>query len=252
MSLARIDTAMVLAAGLGTRMRPLTDDRPKALVSVAGRALIDHMLDRLAEDGVRRAVVNIHHHADVLERHLARRKSPEIVISDERKLLLETGGALVKARPLLGEAPVFVCNIDSLWIESAGARSALAALRETWDEARMDALLLLAALPKSMGFEGRGDFTMDAIGRLKRRAFHRVAPFAYTGVQILAPKLLDGFAEERFSANKLWDRALGDPGKPESNRLYGVRLEGVWMHVGDPKARDAAEERLARISRRAK
>ncbi len=238
MSLARVDTAMVMAAGLGTRMRPLTDDRPKALVEVAGRTLLDHTLDRLAEDGVSRAVVNIHHFADQVEAQLAGRLRPTIVISDERGLLLETGGGLVKARPLLGDAPIVVANIDSLWREDPGAPRALATLRAAWDPARMDMLLLLARMDRLLGFHGRGDFHLLPDGRLRRRGDDPSADYAFMGVQIIDPALLDGRAVEPFSTNRIWDEALA------RGRLCGVALEGEWMHVGDPEARDAAEARL--------
>ncbi len=237
-----IDTAMVLAAGLGTRMRPLTNDRPKGLVEVDGRALIDHLLDRFAADGVGRAVVNVHHFADGMEAHLAKRTdAPAIEISDERGCLLETGGALVKARPTLGDGPVFVGNIDSVWLEDAGPATALHVMRSVWDGARMDALLLLAATTRALGYSGRGDFAMDAEGRLSRRVFGRLTPFAYMGVQILHPRLLDGFEEKPFSANALWNAALA------KGRLYGVRLNGHWMHVGDPAAKQRAEAIYARL-----
>jgi MurNAc alpha-1-phosphate uridylyltransferase len=237
--LARVDAAMVMAAGLGTRMRPLTDDRPKALVEVAGKPLIDHLLDRLADDGVDRAVVNVHHFADRMEAHLRERARPNVAISDERGLLLETGGGLVKAAPLLGSDPVFVVNIDSLWVEDSGTPSALAALRASWDPARMDMLLLLARMDRLLGFHGAGDFHLEPDGRLRRRAPDPRAPYAFMGVQIIDPAILVGRAVEPFSTNRLWDEALA------RGRLCGVVLEGEWMHVGDPEAVKAAEARLA-------
>jgi N-acetyl-alpha-D-muramate 1-phosphate uridylyltransferase len=230
-------TAMVLAAGLGTRMRPLTDDRPKALVEVGGRALIDHVLDRLAEAGVMRAVVNVHWFADRLEAHLgARGRGPEIVISDERDLLLETGGGLKKARPLLGDAPVLVANIDSVWIDRGDA---LGDLIRLWDPGRMDAALLLARREGAIGFEGDGDFFLADDGRLTFRGEAPAAPFAYMGVHITRPGYADGGPEGPFSLSPLW-RASAAAG-----RLYGCVLDGDWMHVGDPGARDEAEARLA-------
>ncbi|HRO33179.1 MAG TPA: nucleotidyltransferase family protein [Brevundimonas sp.] len=229
-------TAMVLAAGLGTRMRPLTDDRPKALVDVGGRALIDHVLDRLAEAGVQRAVVNVHWFADRLEAHLkARGRGPEIVISDERAELLETGGGLKKARPLLGDDPVFVANIDSVWIDRG---SALAELIRLWDADRMDAALLLARREGSIGFEGDGDFFLADDGRLGFRGDAASAPYAYMGVHITRPDYADTGPEGPFSLSPLW-RASAAAG-----RLYGCVLDGDWMHVGDPQARDEAEARL--------
>ena len=229
-------TAMVLAAGLGTRMRPLTDDRPKALVDVGGRALIDHVLDRLAEAGVQRAVVNVHWFADRLEAHLkARGRGPEIVISDERAELLETGGGLKKARPLLGDDPVFVANIDSVWIDRG---SALAELIRLWDADRMDAALLLARREGSIGFEGDGDFFLAEDGQLRFRGDATSAPYAYMGVHITRPNYADAGPEGPFSLSPLW-RASAAAG-----RLYGCVLDGDWMHVGDPQARDEAEARL--------
>ena len=235
-------TAMVLAAGLGTRMRPLTDDRPKALVEVGGRALIDHVLDRMAQAGVERAVVNVHWFADRLESHLAARgRGPDIVISDERAELLETGGGLKKARPLLGDDPVFVANIDSVWIDRGDA---LADLVRLWNPETMDAALLLARRDGSIGFEGNGDFFLDdAIsgegGRLTFRGDAPSAPFAYMGVHITRPGYADQGPDGPFSLTPLWRRSAAE------GRLFGCVLDGDWMHVGDPQARDGAEAKLA-------
>ena len=230
-------TAMVLAAGLGTRMRPLTDDRPKALVELAGRSLIDHVLDRLGDAGVARAVVNVHWFADRLEAHLAARgRGPAIVISDERTELLETGGGLKKAAPLLGPDPVYVANIDSVWTDRGDALGDLARL---WDPARMDAVLLLARREGSIGFEGGGDFFLADDGRLTFRGDAPAAPFAYMGVHITRPDYADAGPDGAFSLSPLW-RASSAAG-----RLYGCVLDGDWMHVGDPQARDAAEAKLA-------
>lgn len=228
-------TALVLAAGLGTRMRPLTDDRPKALVELGGRALIDHLLDRLAEAGVARAVVNVHWFADRLEGHLADRQRPAITISDERAELLETGGGLRKAAPLLGTEPVFVANIDSVWIDRGDALGDLARL---WDPERMDAALLLARREGSIGFEGNGDFFLGDDHRLTFRGTAASAPFAYMGVHITRPDYADQGPEGPFSLSPLW-RASAAAG-----RLYGCVMDGDWMHVGDPMARDQAEARL--------
>lgn len=228
-------TAMVLAAGLGTRMRPLTDDRPKALVEVGGRALIDHVLDRLAEAGVSRAVVNVHWFADRLEAHLAGRTSPAVVISDERAELLETGGGLKKAAPLLGPDPVFVANIDSVWIDRGDALGDLVRL---WDPARMDAALLLARREGSIGFEGDGDFFLEPDGMLRFRGEAASAPYAYMGVHITRPDYAAAGPEGPFSLSPLW-RASAAAG-----RLFGCVMDGDWMHVGDPVARDEAEARL--------
>ncbi len=230
-------TAMVLAAGLGTRMRPLTNDRPKALVEVGGRALIDHVLDRLVAVGVETAVVNVHWFAERLEQHLALRSDIKIIISDERAELLETGGGLKKAKPLLGDDPVFVANIDSVWIDRADALSDLVAL---WDEDRMDVALLLARREGSIGFEGAGDFSMDDEGQLTFRGDRAEVPFAYMGVHITRPSYADNGPEGPFSLSPLWR------GSAEQGRLYGTVLDGDWMHVGDPQARDEAEAKLAR------
>ena len=229
-------TAMVLAAGLGTRMRPLTDDRPKALVQVRGRALIDHVLDRLGDAGVERAVVNVHWFAERLEAHLAARTGgPEIVISDERAELLETGGGLKKARGLLGDDPVFVTNIDSVWIDRGDA---LGDLMRLWDRARMDAALLLARREGSIGFEGDGDVFLGDDGRLTFRGDRPSAPFAYRGVHITRPDYADRGPDGPFSLSGLWRQSASE------GRLYGCVLDGDWMHVGDPGARDEAEARL--------
>lgn len=231
-----IKTAMVLAAGLGTRMRPLTDDRPKALVEVRGRALIDHVLDRLVDAGVERAVVNVHWFADRLEQHLkGRGRGPDIVISDERAELLETGGGLRKARPLLGGDPVFVANIDSVWIDRGDALSDLA---RRWNPEIMDAALLLARREGSIGFEGDGDFFLDDDGRLTFRGDAASAPFAYMGVHITRPGYADDGPDGPFSLSPLWRKSAAE------GRLYGCVLDGDWMHVGDPQARDQAETKL--------
>ncbi|MDO1557856.1 nucleotidyltransferase family protein [Brevundimonas sp. 2R-24] len=226
---------MVLAAGLGTRMRPLTDDRPKALVEVDGRALIDHVLDRLAEAGVEEAVVNVHWFADRLETHLTGRERPRILISDERDELLETGGGLKKARPLLGDEPVFVANIDSVWIDRGDA---LGDLIRMWDPDLMDAALLLARRESSIGFEGAGDVFLGEDGRLTFRGEAAEAPYAYMGVHITKPQVVDDGPEGPFSLSPVWRRLAAE------GRLFGAVLDGDWMHVGDPQARDEAEARL--------
>jgi len=224
---------MVLAAGLGTRMRPLTDSVPKPLVKVAGRPLVDHVLDRLVEAGVERAVVNVHHFADQMQQHLSRRTAPQIVISDERGLLLGTGGGVKKALPELGNAPFFHINSDTIWIE--GVKPNLVRLAEAYDATSMDALLLLAPTTESIGYAGRGDFAMAADGRLRKRAEQELAPFVYAGAAILSPSLFSGAPEGEFSLTALFDRAAAE------GRLHGLRLEGLWMHVGSPEAVAAAE-----------
>jgi MurNAc alpha-1-phosphate uridylyltransferase len=224
---------MVLAAGLGTRMRPLTDALPKPLVPVAGKALLDHVLDRLADVGVTTAVVNVHHMADAIEAHLKGRTRPKIVISDERGELLDTGGGVVKALTLLGDAPFFHVNSDTIWIE--GVMPNLNRLAAQFDPDQMDAALLVAATTASIGYEGRGDFAMMPDGRLRRRAEREVAPFVYAGAAILSPKMFAAAPAGRFSLNILFDRSF------EAGRLFGLRLEGTWMHVGTPAAIKAAE-----------
>ena len=231
-----IRTAMVMAAGLGTRMRPLTDDRCKALVEVGGRALIDWTLDKLHAAGVERVVVNIHHFADALSAHLAARRGPEIILSDERERLLDTGGGLVNAKRHFDDAPIFVANIDALWVD--GARAELDRLAAGFDAETMDFRLMLSPMDRNLGFAGPGDFFLDGDGRLERRADRARAPYAYAGVQVMHPRVLGGLNPEPFSTNRLWDAAL------KAGRAYGAPMDAFWMHVGDPEARTAAENRL--------
>ena len=229
-----IKTAMVLAAGHGTRMRPLTNDRAKAMVEVGGKPLIDHMLDRLADAGVERAVVNVHAHADHLEAHLKTRKTgPEIIISDEREALLETGGGMVKALPLLGEEPVLACNIDAIWQEDDAP--IIPSLLNRWDSDIMEDLLLLAPIQRTLGYHGKGDFLFAHDGRLERRGKREAAPYVYAGVQITKLDRLAKEPIEPFSRNRIWNQTL------EAGTIFGHPLDGFWMHVGDPSARDEAE-----------
>jgi MurNAc alpha-1-phosphate uridylyltransferase len=223
---------MVLAAGFGERMRPLTNTLPKPLVQVAGKALLDHVLDRLAEAGVETAVVNVHYLANQIEKHVAARKQPRVVISDERREILGTGGGLIKALPWLGET-FFHVNSDSIWIE--GVHRNLRRLADEFDPARMDALLLLAPSATSIGYSGRGDFTMAPDGRLRGRAEREVAPFVYAGAAILSRSLCDGAPQGPFPLTVLFDRAAA------KGRLHGQRLDGLWMHVGTPDAVGLAE-----------
>jgi N-acetyl-alpha-D-muramate 1-phosphate uridylyltransferase len=232
----RPKTAMVLAAGLGTRMRPLTDQLPKPLVPLKGRALLDRVLDRLAEHGVEKAVVNVHYQAEKIVEHLEDRDRPRIVFSDERGLLLETGGGVVKALPKLGPEPFIIHNSDSVYIEGVGSN--LDRLARAWDPERMDTLLLVALGSTSLGYSGRGDFNMDPNGLLTRRVEGQIAPFVFTGVSIAHPRLFKDAPEGAFSINKLWTRAI------TQKRLFGVRMDGVWMHVGDPAAVTDAERRM--------
>jgi MurNAc alpha-1-phosphate uridylyltransferase len=234
------ESAMVLAAGLGTRMRPYNGHIPKPLVAVGGKSLIDYSLDRLADAGVGRAVVNVHYLADAIESHLAPRQRPHIVISDERAELLGTGGGVARAMPLLGGAPFYLANSDTLWLD--GVRPNYARLAEAFDAGTMDALLLLAPTTGSLGYEGRGDYAMLQDGRLWRRGEQESVPFIYAGAAILTPTLFDGAPQGAFSLTRLFDRAGA------SGRLFGLRLEGTWMHVGTPEAVAAAEAALAAMA----
>ncbi len=230
------ETAMILAAGLGERMRPLTDKKPKPLIDVAGKPLIGHVLDKLQDAGVAEAVINVHYLADLIEERLGSRKQPRVIFSDERRQLLNTGGGIVKALPRLGAGPFYLVNSDSIWID--GVRQNLLRLAENFDPARMDALLLLAPSATSIGYSGRGDFAMTPDGRLRARAEREVVPFVYAGVAILSPALFKNAPEGAFSLTKLFDRAS------EADRLYGLRLDGVWMHVGTPDAIALAEDAI--------
>src|SRR5437868_5632190 len=226
--------AMVLAAGLGLRMRPLTDHMPKPLVRVAGQPLLDHVLDKLAAAGVTDAVVNVHYLPDQIIEHTKGRSHPKVTISDERDLVLGTGGAVVKALPLLGNAPFFHVNADTMWID--GVRPNLARLAEAFDPARMDILLLMSPTTSSIGYAGAGDYAMAADGTLRKRKEHQVVPFVYAGVAIMSPAMFAGAPQGAFSLTKMFDRA------EDEGRLYGLRMDGVWMHVGTPDAIAAAED----------
>lgn len=230
--------AMVMAAGLGKRMRPLTATRPKPLIAVAGRALIDHCLDRLQAAGVARAVINVHYLAGALEAHLKNRpKGIEITISDERETLLETGGGLKRALPLIDADPFLVVNSDNLWVD--GPVDTLRLLASGWDEARMDALLLLVPLARANCHGGRGDFHMSAAGALRRRKPNGVAPFVYTGIQMLSKRLFAGaLPDGPFSTNLLWDRAIA------AGRCFGAVHQGLWFDIGRPENIAKAEAML--------
>jgi MurNAc alpha-1-phosphate uridylyltransferase len=232
-----IDTAMLMAAGLGKRMRPLTATRPKPLVKVAGKALMDHALDRLAAGGIKTVVVNVHYLADTVEAHLRTRKDMDFRISDERAKLLETGGGLIHAKPLLGDKPFICANSDNLWID--GPAETLGMMQRLWDPERMDALLLLVPLARANCHSGPGDFHMDANGRLTRRKTAHVAPFVFTGVQILSPRLLVDPPADVFSTNIFWNRAI------KAGRLYGAVHQGLWFDVGTPQAIPVVESMIA-------
>lgn len=231
------DTAMVMAAGLGKRMRPLTASQPKPLIRVAGKALIDYSLDHLAEAGVARAVVNVHYLADALEAHLAQRKAPASTISDERDLLLETGGGMVKARGQLPD-PFFCLNSDNIWLD--GPRDAFCELSGAWDPAKMDALLLVVSHARAHNYVGKGDFHLDPEGRITRRRSGRIAPYIYTGIQIVSHRLLRDAPEGPFGTMTLWERAI------EEGRLYGLPHTGEWFEVGTPGAIAPTEAWLKR------
>lgn len=229
-------TAMVFAAGFGKRMRPLTDTIPKPMVPLGGRALIDHVLDRLAKAGVQNAVVNVHYLADKLEAHLATRTAPEIIISDERREILDTGGGLMAAKPHLGDDAIVVHNSDTVWID--GDTDNLTNLFEAWDPTRMDTLMLLAPRTECLGYDGAGDFNMAADGVLTRREKNELSPFVFAGVSIAHPRLFESAPDGVFSLNTLWDAAIA------KQRAFGVKLDGFWMHVGTPGALHEAEEVL--------
>ncbi len=224
------ETAMVMAAGIGKRMRPLTATRPKPLIQVAGQTLLDHVFDRLRAAGIKRAVVNVHYLADALEAHLRTHvKGIEVIVSDERRQLMETGGGIVQARDLIGDKPFVAVNADNLWVD--GPADTIKLLASRWDDATMDALLLLVPLARAHNHGGLGDFHIDANGRITgRRKPGRVAPFVYTGVQILSPRLIRDWPEGPFSTNLFWDRAIA------AGRAYGFVHQGLWFDVGTPPA----------------
>ena len=233
-------TAMVMAAGLGKRMRPLTATKPKPLIEVNGKALLDHVLDKLRIAGVQKIVVNVHYLADALEAHLATRPHGlEVAISDERKLLLETGGGLVQAAPLIDCDPFLALNSDNLWID--GPADTIKLLASQWDGKKMDALLLLVPQARALGHRGMGDFHMDRAGRIRRRAKSHVAPFVFTGIQMVSKRLLREAPEGPFSTNILWDRAI------EEGRAFGAVHQGLWFDVGTPQSIPMTEAALENV-----
>lgn len=225
--------AIVLSAGLGTRMRHLSQQRPKPLTPLAGRTLLDRALDRLAAAGVEEAVVNVHYMADMIEAAVAERRAPRIIISDERDARLETGGGVMRALPHLGEDAFFIQNADSTWRDGVGDN--LAAMARAWDDERMDTLLLLAPSSQCIGYEGRGDFHLDSSGCISRRGERQDTPFVFAGLSLAHPRLFENAPVGAFSLNVLWDRAIA------ANRAYGVRMSGLWMHIGTPEALEEAE-----------
>lgn len=238
MSKLASDTAMIMAAGLGKRMRPLTATQPKPLVRVAGKPLIDHTLDRLADVGVQKAVVNVHYLADALEAHVTERTTPRVTISDEREMLLETGGGMIRAQSHLPD-PFFCLNSDNIWLD--GPRDAFHDLSARWNADEMDALLLLVPHARAINFTGKGDFHMDPLGRLSRRRSGHIAPYIYTGIQLVSHRLLRDAPEGKFSTNILWSRAIAE------GRLFGAVFTGLWFEVGTPEAIAPTEEALRRV-----
>ena len=232
------DTAMLMAAGLGKRMRPLTATTPKPMVRVAGKPLIDRALDRVEDAGIAKAVVNVHYLAESIEAHIGARQAPAVTFSDERAELLETGGGMVKAKAAgLLPDPFFACNADSIWLD--GPRNAFLDLSQAWNPDKMDALLLVVTHARAHNFDGTGDFYMDGAGRLSRKRPDRIAPFIYTGIQLVSHRLLRDAPEGKFSTNILWDRAI------EEGRLFGVAFTGMWYEVGTPQHIRPTEEALA-------
>ena len=240
--MSKVPAAMIMGAGLGSRMRPLTDDRPKPLVTVGGKSLIDHSIDRLVAAGVTRVVVNVHYKAEMLRAHLGKRHDVKIVFSDETDKLLDTGGGVVKAMPHFSEAPFFIINSDSIWIENGPP--VLPSMLAGWDESRMDGLLLLADMKTALGYEGAGDFALKSDGHLirARDAKDGDLVFAYPGIQIAHPRMFADAPQGAFSTNIMWDRAI------TSGRLFGTVMDGRWIHVGTPQAREEAEATLAALS----
>ncbi|NJB88752.1 MurNAc alpha-1-phosphate uridylyltransferase [Sphingopyxis italica] len=237
---AKIESAMVMAAGLGKRMRPLTATRPKPLVRVAGKALIDHSLDRIEAAGIGHVVVNVHYLADALEAHLAAQKRPfTIAVSDEREQLLETGGGMVKALPQLKGDPILIVNSDNIWTD--GPQDSIRHLARHWDGERMDALLLLIRQASASGHGGRGDFHMDPAGKLSRRKPGHIAPFVYTGIQLISRRFLDNAPEGPFSTMVFWERAIA------AGRLYGLSHMGQWFDVGTPASIAPTEAALSEV-----
>jgi len=234
------DTAMVMAAGLGKRMRPLTATRPKPLVEVAGKPLIDHVLGHLRAAGVKKIVVNVHYLADALEAHLKTKAADfDVQISDERGLLLETGGGLIRAEPMISADPFLVVNSDNFWVD--GPADTIRLLASHWREGEMDALLLLVPQARAGNHSGQGDFHMSADGRLTRRQKAKVAPFVFTGIQMVSKRLLRDAPDGAFSTNILWDRAI------EEGRCFGAVHQGLWFDVGSPAAIPATEQALRHV-----
>ena len=232
------EKAMVFAAGLGTRMRPLTETIPKPLVKIGGKAMIDTILDALAAAGVQQAIVNVHHLADQIEHHLVTRTHPEITVSEERARLLDQGGGIKKVLPLLGKTPFYICNTDAIWLE--GPHSNIARLAEVWDADKMDILLLVASTANSVGVDWPGDFSMDQDGRLKKRYEGEVVPFVFSGIGLIKPEVFEALEGDSFRLAPLFFSAA------ERGRLFGLRLDGFWLHIGTMSAIAEAEQAILR------
>ncbi len=229
--------AMVLAAGIGTRMRPITDQMPKPLVRIYGKTLLDYGLDALESIGAKDVITNVHYLSTQIEEHVCERKHPNIIISDESDELMDSGGGVKKALPLLGDEPFFLLNADSFWLE--GSKPNLELLAESWVPEEMDILLLLSGMTTAVGYDGKGDFSMSPEGQLIRRIEQEITPFAYAGAAIINPSVFADTPDTPFSLNLLFDRAI------ESGRLYGAQMDGVWLHVGTPEAISEAEKAIA-------
>ncbi|MBA8877819.1 nucleotidyltransferase family protein [Phyllobacterium myrsinacearum] len=233
------DTAMLLAAGLGKRMRPITDTIPKPLVKVAGKSLIDWAFDALDAAGVERVVVNVHYLADQMDSHLGLRQTPAITVSDERAELLDSAGGIIKALPLIGKDAFYILNADTFWID--GPRPNLVRLAEAWDASKMDILLMVARMDQATGYEGCGDFTVAGDGRLQRFGEGDASPYIYAGAAIVHPQLFEGKPVVRASLNRYFDEAIS------AGRLYGMPMQGHWLTVGTPEAIGEAEAAIARL-----
>ncbi len=234
---ANIDRAMILAAGLGTRMRPITASVPKPLIEVAGKTLLDHALDALEKGGVKNTVINVHYLADQIESHVGQRTSSNISISDERNELLDSGGGVKKAIKGFPDGPFFILNADSFWLDAGP--STIGAMRNFWDEKSMDMALLLARREEAVGFDGQGDFFADGAGHLTRRGDRETAPYIYAGAIIARAEKLNAIKDRKFSLNRLFDDAISE------NRLFGYVLDGLWLHVGTPQAIDDAQDAIS-------
>lgn len=232
--------AMILAAGLGTRMRPLTETTPKPLIDVSGRSMLARVFDHLDQTGVKKRIVNIHWLGDLIVQSLKNRD--DVFFSDESEALLETGGGVRRALPLLGNDPFYVLNADIVWTD--GAEPSLVRLARSFDPERMDALLLLEPLERAFGYDGKGDFFQQQDGRLRRRVNGEIAPFLFAGVQILHPRLFENTPDDAFSLNLLYDKAAA------SGRLFGLAHDGDWYHIGDPEALSAAEKLIPSFGER--